>query len=94
MAIRAAVETNAGGLSMKATVAVPRSAVVEVNTRPFVFVQIDGERFEKRLVALGHTDGPFTEIRSGVSKGERIVTKGGFDIHLSSLIGAVESHRH
>ncbi|MBW2525868.1 MAG: HlyD family efflux transporter periplasmic adaptor subunit [Deltaproteobacteria bacterium] len=78
----------------RSTLAVPRSAVVEINTRPFVFVQVEGESFDKRLVALGASDGPFVEIRSGITKGERIVTDGGFDIHLASLIGAVESHRH
>jgi len=78
----------------RSVLAVPQGAVVEINTRPFVFVQVEGESFAKRLVGLGDSDGPFTEIRSGVTKGERIVTEGGFDIHLSSLIGAVESHRH
>jgi multidrug efflux pump subunit AcrA (membrane-fusion protein) len=73
---------------------VPRAAVVEINTRPYVFVQADGEHFEKRAVTLGREDGPWVEVRSGVKKGERVVTKGGFDIHLASLLGTVESHRH
>jgi membrane fusion protein, heavy metal efflux system len=73
---------------------VPREAVVEINTRPYVFVQADGEHFEKRAVTLGREDGPWVEIVSGVKKGERIVAKGGFDIHLASLMGTVESHRH
>jgi RND family efflux transporter MFP subunit len=73
---------------------VPRSAVVEISTRPYVFVQIDGEHFEKRAVTLGREDGPWVEIVSGVKKGDRIVSKGGYDVHLASLMGAVESHRH
>ncbi|MBW2453721.1 MAG: HlyD family efflux transporter periplasmic adaptor subunit [Deltaproteobacteria bacterium] len=78
----------------RSVLAVPRSAVVEINTRPFVFVQVEGESFDKRLVTLGDSDGPFRAIRGGLAKGERIVIEGGFDIHLGSLIGAVESHRH
>jgi RND family efflux transporter MFP subunit len=74
--------------------AVPREAVVEINTRPYVFVQSDGEHFEKRAVTLGQTDGDFIHVMSGIQKGERIVTKGGFDVHLASLMGTVESHRH
>lgn len=74
--------------------AVPREAVVEINTRPYVFVQSDGEHFEKRAVTPGQTDGGFIHLISGVMKGERIVTKGGFDIHLASLMGTIESHRH
>jgi len=74
--------------------AVPREAVVEINTRPYLFVQADGEHFEKRAVTLGHTDGGFIHVVSGVKKDERIVTRGGFDVHLASLMGTVESHRH
>jgi membrane fusion protein, heavy metal efflux system len=74
--------------------AVPRSAVVEINTRPFVFVQTEGESFEKRAVQLGGASGDLIEIEQGVTENERIVTRGGFDIHLASLMGSVESHRH
>lgn len=74
--------------------AVPRTAVVELNTRPYVFVQLDGEHFEKRAVRLGQADGPWIHVTDGVSAGDRIVSRGGFDIHLASLMGTVESHRH
>lgn len=74
--------------------AVPRQAVVEIATRPYVFVQPGGESFFKRRVEVGATDGEWIEIRSGVEPGERIVTQGGFDIHVASLAGTVESHRH
>lgn len=74
--------------------AVPRSAVVEINTRPYVFVQLDGEHFEKRAVTVGQADGPWVAISSGVQKGDRVVTRGGFDIHLAALMGTIESHRH
>ncbi len=73
---------------------VPREAVVDINTRPYVFVQVDGEHFEKRAVSLGDADGAFVAVTSGVAKGERVVTRGGFDVHLASLVGVVESHRH
>jgi membrane fusion protein, heavy metal efflux system len=74
--------------------AVPRPAVVEINTRPYVFVQADGEHFEKRAVTLGQADGDFVRVDSGLKAGERVVTRGGFDIHLASLMGTIESHRH
>lgn len=78
----------------RTVLSVPREAVVEINTRPFVFVQVDGEHFEKRAVVLGDTDAGFVEVKSGVEKGDRIVTLGGFDIHLGALMGTIESHRH
>jgi cobalt-zinc-cadmium efflux system membrane fusion protein len=74
--------------------AVPRSAVVGINTRSYVFVQLDGEHFEKRMVHLGRADGPWQGLLSGVKSGERVVTRGGYDIHLAALMGTVESHRH
>lgn len=74
--------------------AVPRGAVIEINTRPYVFVQVDGEHFEKRAVLVGQADGDFVHAISGIKQGERIVSKGGFDVHLASLMGSVESHRH
>jgi cobalt-zinc-cadmium efflux system membrane fusion protein len=75
-------------------VVVPRGAVVDIDTRPFVFVQIDGEHFEKRSVQVGPADVAFTPILGGVDEGERVVTVGGFDIHLAAVMGTVESHRH
>jgi membrane fusion protein, heavy metal efflux system len=74
--------------------AVPRPAVVEISTRPYVFVQVDGEHFERRTVSLGRADGPWQGIVSGVKAGERVVARGGFDIHLAALMGTIESHRH
>jgi RND family efflux transporter MFP subunit len=74
--------------------AVPSEAVVEINTRPYVFVQVDGEHFEKRAVTLGREDAPWVQVLSGLKQGERVVTRGGYDIHLASLMGSVESHRH
>lgn len=75
-------------------VAVPRDAVIEINTRPYVFVQWDGEHFVKRPVEVGRTDGAWVQIVAGVQKGERVVTRGAFDVHLGAMMGAVESHRH
>ena len=73
---------------------VHQSAVVDINTRLYVFVQSGGEEFEKRRVTIGDRDGEFVQIVKGVEAGERVVTRGGYDIHLASVMGAVESHRH
>lgn len=73
---------------------VPRGAVVEIDTRPYVFVQIDGEHFEKRPVTVGPEDLGFIPVLRGVEQRERVVTVGGFDIHLAAVMGTVESHRH
>lgn len=73
---------------------VPRSAVVEVNGQPEVFVQVSGESFSRRRVRLGVSDAHRVEILSGLQAGERVVVEGGFDVHVADLSGALESHRH
>jgi cobalt-zinc-cadmium efflux system membrane fusion protein len=90
----AAVVLSVRAGAARKALAVPRKAIVEISTRPFVFVQSGGESFVKRRVTLGITDGTFIEVTSGVSDGERVVTTGGFDVHIASLSGTVESHRH
>lgn len=89
----AVVVSVKAGIPRKVLV-VPRSAVVEISTRPYVFVQPSGESFVKRRVDVGQSDGEWVEVRSGVEPGERVVTEGGFDVHIASLGGTVESHRH
>lgn len=74
--------------------AVPRSAVVEINGQDVVFVQQTGESFTRRRVALGVTDPTHVEVLSGVEPGDMVVVEGGFDVHVASLSGALESHRH
>jgi len=73
---------------------VPRGAVVEINTRPYLFVVMSGESFSRRRVDLGPADAERVLIRSGLGADERIVSRGGFDVYVASLGGELESHRH
>jgi RND family efflux transporter MFP subunit len=88
------VELSIGVGEPSPRLAVPRSAVVEVNGQDIVFVQRTGESFARRRVGLGLRDATHVEITSGLSAGERVVAVGGFDVHVASLSGALESHRH
>lgn len=90
----AAVVVSVRAGTPRKVLVVPKKAVVEISTRQYVFVQPSGERFLKRRVEVGDSDGEWVEIRSGVERGERVVTEGGFDVHIASLGGTVESHRH
>jgi cobalt-zinc-cadmium efflux system membrane fusion protein len=75
-------------------VAVPLSAVVDDNGRPVVFVQLAGESFERRDVALGIRSGGLVELVSGVSAGECVVTKGAYAVRLQSLAASLPAHAH
>jgi multidrug efflux pump subunit AcrA (membrane-fusion protein) len=73
---------------------VPTTSVIEVSTLPYVFVLIAGESFERRRVELGPRVGDRVVIRSGLKADERVVTVGGFDIHVASLTSSLQSHQH
>ncbi|MCK3686047.1 efflux RND transporter periplasmic adaptor subunit [Maribellus sp. YY47] len=71
---------------------VPNSALLEEQGYFFVYVQLTPELFEKREVKTGETDGLSTEIKSGISANERIVTQGAMFIKLSQATGALDPH--
>ncbi|MDQ3192915.1 MAG: efflux RND transporter periplasmic adaptor subunit [Bacteroidota bacterium] len=73
---------------------VPTSSLMEEQGYFYVYVQSGGESFEKREVKLGADDGMNVQILSGVSAGERVVTKGAYQIKLSSASGELPSHGH
>jgi hypothetical protein len=66
----------------ESAVAVPRSAVQVVGNRSVVYVGSEAQsgQFVERVVETGNTVGDMIEIRSGVTPGELVVTKGSFAI--------------
>ena len=73
---------------------VPLNSIIEEQGQYFVFVQTGGESFVKRQVELANSDGILTEIISGLSAGERIVTKGAYQIKLAAMAGDLPLHGH
>jgi cobalt-zinc-cadmium efflux system membrane fusion protein len=74
--------------------AIPDEAIVEDGGRPVAYVMVEGESFERRPIRLGiHANG-WTEILDGVKPGERVVTRGAYEIKLTSASGAVPAHGH
>lgn len=73
---------------------VPSSAIVDDAGRPIVFVQVEGEAFERRPVTLGTREGELVQVMSGVKPGEHIVTKGAYLVRLASLSTSVPAHGH
>ena len=64
---------------------VPESALVDDAGRPIVFVQREGETFERRAVTLGARAGNIVQVLDGVKSGDRVVTRGAFLVRLASL---------
>jgi multidrug efflux pump subunit AcrA (membrane-fusion protein) len=75
-------------------VVVPASAVLDEDGRPIMYVQVDGEAFEKRMVRVGGQDGDRVLILDGIKPGERVVTGSAYQVRLASLSTAVPAHGH
>lgn len=73
-------------------IVIPRSAIVEEMGNYFVFVQNTPISFEKRSVTIGTTDGLMVKVHSGVSAGERVVTKGAVILKLSQGAATLDPH--
>ena len=75
--------------------AVPSSAVIDEDYTKYVFVQTGGETFTKREVGTGPESGGMTAVISGLSAGERVVTRGAYMLRLAaSTGGAADPHMH
>jgi len=57
-------------------IALPRSAVLSPDGRPFVFVARGGGAFERREVNLGRRGDEFWEVLGGIVEGDPVVTTG------------------
>ncbi len=76
------------------TLAIPESALVDEDGKYCAFVQLSGERFEKRDLTLGVRDGAFVEVLDGVAPGERVATTDAWTIRLASLATSIPAHGH
>jgi len=74
--------------------AVPEQAVVLMQGSPTVF-KVEGDELHPQAVETGPTRGGWTEIRSGLTEGEEVVTRGTFllkSLALKSQMGAGHAH--
>ena len=74
--------------------AVPNAAVLMEAGRPYVFVHVGGERFARRYLEIAARDGDLVGIKSGVKSGERVVTRGAYDVQLASAARGLPAEGH
>lgn len=74
--------------------AVPKAAVLFEAGRPYVFVQIGGERFARRYVEVAVTDGDYVGLKNGVALGDRVVTRGAYEVQLASAAKGLPAEGH
>jgi membrane fusion protein, heavy metal efflux system len=73
---------------------VPKAAVLLEAGRPYVFVQIGGERFARRYVEIAARDGEQVGLRSGVRPGDRVVIRGAYEVQLASAAKGLPAEGH
>lgn len=73
---------------------IPLSSIIEEQGSVFVYVQLQGAGFTKQAVTLGESDGLNTVITSGLSAGERVVTRGAMLLKAASMSSAMPAHAH
>ena len=76
-------------------VSVSVTALTEEQGLYFVYVQVCAEEFEKREVHPGRRNGERVEILHGLHHGERVVTRGAYQVKLASMTTAIpHGHSH
>jgi membrane fusion protein, heavy metal efflux system len=73
---------------------VPESSLVDDGGISVVFVQVEGEAFERRVVRIGARDRGSVEVLAGVSAGEHVVSRGAWSVKLAASSGAIPAHGH
>jgi|APEBP8051072266_1049373.scaffolds.fasta_scaffold01896_2 cobalt-zinc-cadmium efflux system membrane fusion protein len=90
-------EVNIKSGNQEESLTIPESAIVEEDGILQAYVLIGGESFEKRILKTGTKEDGYVQILSGLKEGERVVTKGAYQVRLAALspetaIG--EGHAH
>ncbi|MBI5547452.1 MAG: efflux RND transporter periplasmic adaptor subunit [Deltaproteobacteria bacterium] len=83
----------ATGAALRA-LAIPESAILDEGGKPVAYVQVEGERFERRALALGPRSLGWVGVREGLRAGERVVTRGAYEVKLTAASGAIPQHGH
>lgn len=89
------VEVYLIGNTKPNAIVLPVDAISEQQGKYYVYIKLDDECYEKRLVTIGSSNGTEVEILSGLSRKDEVVTKGAIIVKLAESSGAVpEGHSH
>lgn len=79
---------------MENVLSVPVSALIEEQGIYSVYIRLDEEGYKKQEVTLGANNGSEVQILSGLKPGDLVVTRGAYQIKLSSASNAIPAHSH
>ncbi|RNC64890.1 efflux RND transporter periplasmic adaptor subunit [Proteiniphilum sp. X52] len=76
-------------------ISVPASSLTEEQGLYFVYLQLGEEHYKKQEVTPGQSDGERVQILSGLAAGDKVVTKGVYQVKLAAISSAMpEGHTH
>lgn len=64
---------------------IPVSALVDEDGLHTAYVHTEGESFQKRILKTGVSDAGYIQVIEGIKVGERVVTRGAYQIRLAAL---------
>lgn len=88
--VEAYLLTSSAGVVLQ----IPETAVMEDQGNYFVYVQNDGEHFERRDIQMGQTNGKMVQVTGGLQDGDILVTKGAYYLKLAADQGSAPAHGH
>ena len=75
-------------------ISVPVEALTEEQGTTFVYLQVHPDAYKKREVTIGGCDGRRVEIVKGLKEGEKVVTKGAYQVRLAASSAVIPAHNH
>ncbi|MDR0743429.1 MAG: efflux RND transporter periplasmic adaptor subunit [Tannerella sp.] len=76
-------------------ISVPVSSITEEQGLHFVYLQLDEEGYKRQEVTLGQNNGERVQILSGLDEGDKVVTKGVYQVKLAAISSVMpEGHSH
>lgn len=82
------------GRTLERVPAIPKAAVLMEAGRPYVFVHVGGETFARRSIDIAARDGDWIGVRTGLAPGDRVVTRGAYEVQLASAAKGLPAEGH
>ncbi len=66
-------------------IAIPNSAITEINGKPAVFIKDAAEKYTLSYISPGENNGQYTTVLRGIEEGERVVINGTYQLKIMYL---------
>lgn len=66
---------------------IPTEAIIQANNETFVFIQNPQHQFQRKVITIGSSQGPYTEVMHGLLTTDTVVTQGNRELYTLWLTG-------